>query len=163
MFHFTKKRAVVMAVIGSLALGAGAYAYFTTTGSGTGTATSGEPTLFTISSDAPTGGLLTPGGPVDTVAYRVTNPSTGNQMLTKVAVSIAGSDGAVWKPAGGCTAADFSVGGADAGAAYDDLENAGNTPPSAIRNNTVTIQMVNAARDQNDCQGVTVPLYFSAT
>ncbi|MEA2184468.1 MAG: hypothetical protein QOF69_3653, partial [Solirubrobacteraceae bacterium] len=60
MFHFTKKRAVVVAVVGSLALSIGAYAYFTSTGSGNGTATTGSSSLFSVTSQAPTGGPLTP-------------------------------------------------------------------------------------------------------
>ena len=52
MFHFTKKRAVVIAAIGSLAVGAGAYAYFTSTGAGSGTATIGSPRV-TVSNEAP--------------------------------------------------------------------------------------------------------------
>jgi hypothetical protein len=164
MFHLTKKRAVAMAVVGSLALSAGAYAYFTSTGTGSGSATVGQSAPFTVSTAAPTGGPLTPGGPFETVAYTVTNGSSGDQLLTNITVSVANPDGSEWIAVPGCSKNDFSVNGAADGATYLDTENAGNTPAGAIRNNTVTIQMVNdPLRSQNACQGVSVPLYLSAS
>src|SRR5688500_14323980 len=78
MFHFAKKRTVVMAAIGSLALAAGAYAYFTSTGTGSGSATVGTSTAWAIANNGTTGTALTPGGATEqTLAYSVTNPSSG--------------------------------------------------------------------------------------
>lgn len=162
MFHFTKKRAVVLAVVGSLAVSAGAYAYFTSTGTGTGTATVGTSSAFVIAANAPSGGPLTPGGPVDTVAYRVTNPSSGQQRLNRVRVSVANADGSEWTARSGCSAADFIIGEAAAGITYEDTEHAGDISPGFV-DNTVTITMVNAARDQDGCKGAVPPLYLAAS
>ena len=163
MKHLSKKRVVVLGAITSLALGAVAFAYFTSTGTGTGSATVGNSTAFTIASSPATGAALTPGGPSQTVAYTVTNPSAGQQNLNKVAISVANSDGTPWDGPGTCSAADFQVNGAAAGSAYDDTEHAGNLAASQVVNNTVTIQMIDTGVDQDDCRLATVPLYFSAS
>jgi hypothetical protein len=75
MFHFTKKRAAVMTVVGSLALPVGAYAHLTSTGSGSGPATVGTSTEWTVTTTARTGDPLTADdGPAQTVAYTAPNP-----------------------------------------------------------------------------------------
>lgn len=164
MFHFTKKRTAVIAVVGSLALAAGAYAYFTSTGTGSGSATVGTSTAWAITNNLTTGPALTPGGLTEqTMAYSVTNPSSGQQSLAKVTVSVANADGSAWDGNGTCSAADFSVNGAAAGATYDDVEHAGNLAPGAVVNNTVTLKMVDTGVSQDDCKTVTVPLYLSAS
>jgi hypothetical protein len=164
MLHFTKKRALVVGVVASLALAAGAYAYFTSTGTGSGSATVGTSTAWTITNNGTTGPALTPGGLTEqTMAYSVTNPSTGQQNLAKVTVSVANANGSAWDGPGSCSAADFSVNGAAAGATYDDLENAGNLAPGAVVNNTVTLKMVDTGANQDDCKAASVPLYLAAS
>jgi hypothetical protein len=164
MLHFTKKRALVVGVVASLAMAAGAYAYFTSTGTGSGSATVGTSTAWAITDNGTTGPALTPGGLTEqTLAYRVTNPSSGQQNLAKVTVKVANADGTAWDGFGTCSAADFSVNGAAAGASYDDVENAGNLAPSAFVNNTVTLKMVDTGANQDDCKNVTVPLYLAAS
>lgn len=75
MFHFTKKRAVVMTVLGSLALPVGAYAHFTSTGSGSGSATVGTSTEWAVTTSTRTGDPLTADdGPTQAVAYTAPNP-----------------------------------------------------------------------------------------
>lgn len=165
MFHFTKKRAAVMAIVGSLALGAGAYAYFTSTGTGSGAATVGTSTAWMISSDALTGDSLTPGGTTEqTLTYTVTNPSSGNQGLTKVTVKVANPNGSAWTEVPGCSKDDFKINGAAAGASYEDVENFGNIAPGADVTNTVTITMINdPIRNQDGCKLATPPLHLAAS
>lgn len=164
MFHVTKKRAVVAAVIGSLALSAGAYAYFTSTGTGSGTATVGTSTTWQVDTAAPAGDALTPGGVTEqTIGYTVTNNSSGNQNLANVNVKVANSDGTLWDPAGNCSAADFSVNGAAAGAAYNDVDAAGNLDAGDDVSDEITLKMVDTGVSQDDCKDVTVPLYLAAS
>ena len=164
MFHFTKKRAVAVAVVASLAVSAGAYAYFTSTGTGSGSATVGTSTAWTVTDNGTDGDALTPGGLTEqTMDYSVTNPSSGQQSLAKVTVRVANADGTAWDGFGTCSAADFSVNGAVAGAAYDDTEHAGNIAPGATVNNSVTLKMVDTDANQDDCKTVSVPLYLAAS
>jgi hypothetical protein len=164
MFHFTKKRAVVMAVVGSLALAVGAYAYFTSTGTGSGSATAGTSTPWTVAGSAATGDPLTPGATTEqTMTYTVTNPGSGNQGLRKVTVSVANANGTPWTAVSGCSKDDFSVNGAAAGTAYEDTENAGNIAPAGFVTNTVTIKMVDRPLDQEGCKLAAPPLYLVAS
>jgi hypothetical protein len=164
MFCFTKKRAVVIAVVGSLVLGAGAYAYFTSAGTGSGSATVGTSAAWAVADLGTTGPALTPGGTTEqTMTYKVTNPGSGNQSLTKVTVSVANVNGSAWTAVTGCSKDDFSINGAAAGASYDDIENAGNIAPDGFVTNTVTIKMVDRPLDQNGCQLAAPPLHLSAS
>lgn len=150
-----RKIAVVAVAAGLVLCGGGAaFAYWSASGSGTGEATTGESTDFVISSVGATGGPLTPGGPSQSIAFTVTNPSTGAQTLADVEVTVANSDGSPWTVVDGCSAADYVVTaptivyGVLAGGAHVD--------------GTVTITMVNSTSNQDDCQNADVPLYFAA-
>jgi hypothetical protein len=159
-FLGTRKRRITAAVaaLGIVAAGSSlAIAYWTSTGTGVGSATTGAATDFTVTSTAPTGDPLTPGGTAQTVAFTVTNPGTGSSDLTSVETTVANADGTPWAPAGagaGCTAADYAVGTPT----VDYGELAGGEDVQG----TVTVTMVNTAADQDACQGLTVPLYFVA-
>ena len=61
--------------------------------------------------------------------------------------SVGDKEGCHWKP-------DFTV--------TTPSITLGQLAPGATANGTVTVQMVNKATNQDDCQGVTVPLYFEA-
>jgi allophanate hydrolase subunit 2 len=175
MRRFTKKRAVAaLSLIAVLALAGGAYAYFTSTGNGTGTATVGSASTWTVGeTGTATGGPLYPdaaigGANVQTDKYTVTNAGKGSQNLTQVVVSIANANGSAWSsqtnpatPA--CTAADFSVGAQAVGTAWTDTSLAGDYTASQSKNGTVTVEMIDSGKNQNNCQGLTVPLYFSAS
>jgi hypothetical protein len=164
MKRLKHKKVAGLLVIALLALtSVAAYAYWTSTGSGTGSATVGTDSPWQVDTDAATGGPLTPGGPSQTVGYTITNNSTGHQSLNNVAVSVANSDGSPWNGPGTCSAADFEVNGAAAGTAYDDTDAIGNFAPSGTDTGSVTIQMIDTGVNQNDCRGVTVPLYLFAS
>ena len=183
-FIKSKKGLALLAVLVVAAAGAIAgYAYFTSTGNGTGSATVGTASNWTVGESAAqiaaaTGGPLYPDASIGTgaghnvlsTAYTVTNPGSGSQNLTSVTVKVANSDGSAWssqtnalKPA--CTAADFSVGGAAVGATWTDPSATlyGTYTAGSSRNSSVTVEMIDNGANQDNCQGVTVPLYFSAS
>ena len=93
-----RKLIVVAALVAGVAVAGVAYAYFTSKGQGTGSATTGTAPPFTVASTADVAGDLVPmatigTGTKDTIAYTVTNPSSGNQRLTTVVISVGGSTG----------------------------------------------------------------------
>jgi hypothetical protein len=169
--HFTKKR---IALLAALAVGAtmavAGYAYFTSTGSGSGSATVGTSTAWAVTTDAATGGPMTPGGGAgtyETVAYHVKNNSTGQQSLANVNVKVANSDGSAWT-SGSCSKDDFELSAdgstwAAAGAAVNDTEAAGNIASGVTNNGSFQIRMKDTGLNQDDCKNATVPLYLSAT
>ena len=175
----TRKRLLAgFGAVAAVAIAGFAIAYFTDTGTGSGSATVGNSTAWTVTGSTATGGPLYPdpaadigtaNGNHETATYSVTNGGSGTQHLTSVTVSVADSDGNTWssqdessKPA--CTAADFSIAGQSAGSSYTDTSLAGGYV--AGHENTagsVDIEMIDNGANQDNCQGVTVPLYFSAS
>jgi hypothetical protein len=154
MFHFTKKRAIVIAVIGSLALGAGAYAYFTSTGAGTGTAAVGSAAPFTVAVSAATGGPLYPAAGSQSLGYVVTNSSDGTQRLRTVTAApesseLPGSLGDIVTSTGvvsGCKAEWFTVVATTPGLAMD-------LASHATASGTAVVTMANVNASQDACQG----------
>ena len=164
MKRFGKRTLVLLAAVSAAAVAAvGGYAYFTSSGSGSGSATVGTDTPWQVTTAAATGGPLTPGGPVQTVGYTVKNNSTGNQQLSSVVVSVATSIGGAWDGPGSCSAADFSVSGAAAGATYTHTALAQLFGPGGSDSASVTVRMVETGANQNDCRNAVVPLYFAAS
>jgi hypothetical protein len=175
MRRFTSKRfTAALSVIAVLACAGAAIAYFTSTGTGTGSAAVGSASSWTVGQNAATtGGSLYPDstigtGHIDTVPYGVTNADSGSQNLKKVVISVENSDGSAWssqtdtsKPA--CTAHDFSVDGQAVGGSATDTSLAGDYTAGSSQSGSVTVQMIDNGSNQDNCQGVTVPLYFSAS
>ncbi|MFL5863897.1 MAG: hypothetical protein ACJ780_24505 [Solirubrobacteraceae bacterium] len=97
------------------------------------------------------------------------NPSAGKQNLNQVVISVADAGGSAWsaradasKPA--CTASDFSVGGQPVGSSWTDTSLAADLAAGATSGTGhVTVEMIDNSHNQDNCQGVTVPLYFSAS
>jgi hypothetical protein len=116
---FKGKKAVAVAASAGLVLGiaGGAFAYFTAAnGTASGSATVGTSTAWSVANDGTTGGPLYPGSGTETVAYTVTNPSDGHQLLSSVSVTVdADSNGDVISTASGnpsitgCQASWFTV------------------------------------------------------
>jgi hypothetical protein len=192
MKRFMNKKVATIGLAAGLALGAAgaAFAYFTSTGQGTGSASTGTSTALVVASTADVSNSLTPGGPSETIAYTVTNNSSGNQELNQVTIQVAGSSGTspsatptTWTaqangslPA--CAAGDFSVGGATAGATFTDTTGQPVTlAPAGVYHGTVTIAMVNGtdaaptngatpgpgAGNQDNCESISPPLFFAAS
>jgi hypothetical protein len=121
-------------------------------------------------------GTVTPGmnpaqSNVERITYSVTNGGTTSQYLTSVKISVNPS----WSvqsdtslPA--CTAADFSimlgyptaVDQLQGGTATDTGFGAGYVAAGASKLGSFGIEMIDNSANQNNCQGVTVPLIFVA-
>ena len=177
MFRFTKKRlALVLAPIAVLAVAGAAFAYFSSTGTGSGSATVGTSNGFTISETGTSGATtLYPdasigvtGGYVQTHSFSVTNAGKGSQNLATFKVSVANSNGSTWSSSlvdptkTACTASDFSVGGQPVGTADEISSLEADYTGGQVKSSSVTIEMVDDHANQDNCQGVTVPLYYSA-
>ncbi len=163
MLKFSKRRALVVGAVASVALSAVAFAYFTSSGNGEGTATVGTSTAFVVTTSPATGASLLPGFGTQTVAYQVNNPSSGNQNVANTRISVANNDGTEWTAVPGCSASDFSLNGAAAGTAVDDTDANGDLAGGATANGSVTVQMINKPTSQDGCKNVTVPLYVAAS
>jgi hypothetical protein len=169
-----KKRVLVGLTVAMLAVAGAAFAYFTSEGKGTGSATVGSATSWTVGETTPSGGPLYPdasigGANIQTDGYKVKNAGSGSQSLTQVEISVAEANGSAWssqadetKPA--CTKNDFSVGGQAVGSTWTDTALAGDFTASQEKTTgSVTVELIDNNANQDNCQGVTVPLYFHAS
>jgi len=178
-----RKLIVIAALVVGVAGAGVAYAYFTNKGQGTGSATTGTASPFTVASTADVAGDLVPVATIgtgikDTISYTVTNPSSGSQRLNTVVISAGGSTGSSpnatetnWTAGSAptCNSSDFSVGGQAVGdgvtvgsGAYT-VNPATTLAPGGVYNGTFTLQMIDNGANQDSCQGVTVPMFISAT
>jgi hypothetical protein len=156
----SKKVAVVgIAVALVLGLGGAAFAYFTAGGTGTGSATVGTATNWNIAQTSTTGGPLYPDATIG---------GANIETLSSVTVSVAYGNGSAWwvqsntaDPA--CTAADFSIGASSPGTPFVDTSVTGAFTPGQTATGSVTVEMIDNGLNQDNCQGVTVPLYFTTT
>lgn len=164
-FIKSKKGLALLATLAVAAVAAfGAYAYFTSSGNGSGSGKVGSDTAWQVDTSAYTGGPLYPGAGSESIAYTVTNNNPGSQELNSVDISVANADGSPWT-SGTCSAADFSVDGAAAGATATDTYGGptNDLASGANAGGTITLTMVDTGANQNDCRSVTVPLYLSAS
>jgi hypothetical protein len=145
MFHFTKKRAIVIAVVGSLALSVGAYAYFTAAGAGTGSATTGSAAtvLITQTNVLP---ALYPGNH-ENVSLDIKNTGSGTQRGGAVHLASVATDKT------GCDAAAYTMADVDVSAVL---------AAGATTTRTGSLVMNDTGVDQNTCQGATLTLTFSS-
>jgi hypothetical protein len=151
-----RKKRIIGTTVALLAIGGGAaFAYWSATGTHDTTTAAGTATNFTITSTI-AGSPLSPGGPVKTATFTVTNPGSGVQKLSNVAVTVAGIDGAAWTAVSGCSAADFAVGTPS----FTVTE----IPANGTVTGTVTLQMIDRPGvSQDGCKGASVPLHFAAS
>ena len=151
-----RKKRIIGTTVALVAIGGGgAFAYWTATGTGNTTTQAGTSTNFTITSSI-AGAPLSPNGPTQTATFTVTNPGTGVQKLTNVAVTVAGTDGSAWTAVKGCSDLDFAVG--------TPSFTATEIPANGTVTGTVTLQMIDRPGiNQDGCKGATVPLHFSAS
>ena len=157
----TKKRIAAVALSGAVILGTGgiAAAYFTTSGSGTGSGATGSATALTITQTNTVTGLL-PGGPAATIAYSVTNNTTGVQNVGAVTVTVTAvtSGSLVGTPTPeACAKSMYTT---TAGTAP------GTIAAGGTKTGTATISMTDDGNNQDNCQaangGGALTLSFSA-
>lgn len=178
----TKRKIVAVSAAAAVVLGTGigALAYFTSTGQGSGTASIGTSTAWAVAQGTVTGGPLTPGGPTESIAYTVTNNSTGNQQLHQVTIQVATSTGTSPAATPGtyshgtgtpaCTKNDFTVGSAAQGATETQTIDL-NLAPNAIYHGTVVVAMTNhtdtvagdGLGNQDNCKNENPPLFYAAS
>lgn len=153
-----RKKRIIGTTIALVAIGGGAaFAYWTATGTGNTTAKAGSSTAFSVTASITSGADLSPGGPVQTATFEVTNTGSGVQKLRDVEVTVANTDGTPWTGAKGCSAADFTV-GQPVFTPTELAKDGGKTT------GTVTLQMKNLADvNQDYCKGEIVPLHFAAS
>ncbi|WP_258803041.1 hypothetical protein [Pseudarthrobacter sp. NS4] len=151
-----RKKRIIGTTVALVAIGGGAaFAYWTATGTGNTTTAAGTSANFTVTSTV-AGAPLSPNGPTQTATFTVTNPGTGVQKLSTVAVTVAATDGSAWTAVNGCSAADFTVGSPNFTATE--------IPAGGEVTGTVTLQMIDRPGvNQDGCRGATVPLHFSAS
>lgn len=158
-----KKKLAAAAAAATIAGGAGvAFAYWTSSGTGTGSATAGDSSAWAVTTDAATGGPLTPGGPEQTVGIHVKNNSSGHQGLQSLTVKVANLDGTPWTLGGACDADDFTIGTAAAGAEHVITLPPVDLAPGATHDDSVAVKMINKNVSQDACKNVTVPLHVTA-
>jgi hypothetical protein len=151
-----RKKRIIGTTVALVAMGGGAaFAYWTATGAADTTTKAGTSKNFTVTTSV-TGDPLSPNGPTKTATFTVTNPGSGVQKLSTVTAAVAGVDGAVWTPAGGCLAADFKVGTP----VFTQTEiKAGESVTGSV-----TLQMIDRPGvNQDSCQGADVPLHIAAS
>ena len=103
------RRKTAVATVALLVVGGGAaYAYWTVGGSGTGTAATGTTSDITVVQTADVSGLA-PGAAAVPLKGTFTNPNSGSVYVSTVTVSIDQVIEAAGVPAGGCTAADYTL------------------------------------------------------
>jgi hypothetical protein len=168
---FMHRKVVVVSAAVALTLGlsGAAFAFFTQQGTGTGSGVVGSAGAFVITSASPSGDLYpdTAGSSanVETTAYTVTNSGHSNAQLNQVTISVANGDGSAWTyTVGGnpaCTAADFSIDGATPGTSFVDTSLSGTYVAGGHEDGTFTLEMIDNGQNQDSCQGVTVPIYFT--
>lgn len=147
------RKFVALAVGVPVVLAAGiALAYWTSSGSGSGNATTGTTTSITVNQTvSPTG--LAPGGTV-ALSGNFTNTNTSKVYVTAVTASVTpfSVQPDVSKPA--CNQADFTITGTSLVGA-EILPGAGVGAWSGL-----SLNMVNAATNQDNCKNVTVPITY---
>jgi hypothetical protein len=156
-----RKKRIIITTAAMLAVGTGAaFAYWSAAGTTTAKTEAGRSVAFKVSSTAPAGfGLLTPGGPSQSAEFTITNENTGVQDLSGFVVSVANADGTPWTDVKGCSAADFLI----LPPTFIPGDGLGQIKPNTTVSGKVTIQMRNLDRNQDGCQGVSVPLHFAAS
>ncbi|MEA2156405.1 MAG: hypothetical protein QOE11_2545 [Solirubrobacteraceae bacterium] len=151
---FNRKALAIGAVFALLAAG-GAYAYWTQTGSGTGTAATGSGSAIVVNQTT-TVSALSPASTPQALSGNFNNPNPGTVRVATVTASLASiSGGAGGTPA--CTTADYRI-----------------NNPTATVNATIasgngvgswsgpTIEMLDAATNQDACKGATVNISYSS-
>ena len=152
----SKKRfAFIATATAAVLVGSGiAMAFWTTTGSGNGTADVGSDTPVTVTQTNSVSGLV-PGGPAADLDINVASTADGPQTINNVQVAISSITG---NP-GTCTAGDFTVVDPNLGGAQV-IPAHGNVDFDAV-DTGASVQMINAAYDQNGCKGATLHFTYS--
>jgi hypothetical protein len=153
--RFKKRTWVLAAVVAVIAAMAsiGAYAYWTASGSGSGSASTGTSVGITVNQTSPSSGLY-PGGSV-ALSGNFTNTNASPVYVTSVSATIDpfSLQGDPLKPA--CTQADFSISGSAPVGAQVPVGTGGSW-------SGLSLNMSNAATNQDNCKSITVPISYTS-
>ena len=150
------KRLAVITLLMTLAIAGVATAYWTQGGSGTGSGSTGTTSSITVNQTSTVANLY-PGGAPQALSGDFTNPNASSVFVANVTAVVNpafSSQADVTKPP--CTAADFVIAGA-APVATQIASGANVGSWSGL-----TLQMINAATNQDNCKNVTVPILYTA-
>ncbi|HEX4216934.1 MAG TPA: hypothetical protein VHZ02_01080 [Acidimicrobiales bacterium] len=157
-FKFSKKAAII-GLSGGVALGLSgmALAYWTTGGAGTGSPVAGSPASIVVNQTATLPANLYPGAalPLAGTFTNTTNP--GAVYITSVTATITAFSVQTNSSLPACTQADFSISGVS------------NTPGDIAHGtavgswNGLVLNMTDATTNQDNCEGVTVPIVYTAS
>jgi hypothetical protein len=163
--------AAALAVLGAVA----AFAFFTSSGTGSGSATVGAASNWSMTAGSASGTLYPDSSDAVTKKlavepYTVFNTGSGNQALNDVQYSVSAGFSTTGSDTNGdppCTASDFRLGtnttvGGTATDNYGAPSTGVDLAPGSSTSGTATIEMIDNGANQNSCQGVSVPLSFSA-
>jgi hypothetical protein len=145
------RRALVLGIVGALAIAVAAFAFWTATGSGTGSATSSAGTSVTVSNIAFDGGLYP--GKEEPVSFDVTNASsTEKAYVASETLSIdAVKNGTGTDITSTCAKANFTL--------TQPAAIAGEIDPNATVSPTGgTIKMEDTSSNQDGCKGAVVTI-----
>ncbi|GAA4731962.1 hypothetical protein GCM10023350_14160 [Nocardioides endophyticus] len=154
MATFTKKKIVALTAA-FVIVGGAAFAYWTAGGEGGGSADTGTSEVVTIVQTALADDALYPGGEPVALSGTFTNDNDGPTYVGQVSVAIEVDwDAQADLGAPACTEADFEL-----------------VQPTATNGDVITgttwgggsIQLVNAATNQDNCKSVTVPLVYTSS
>lgn len=150
------RKVAAVSIFGVLVLGGLALAYWTSGGgSGSGSGTTGSASSITVNQTASATGLY-PGGS-SALSGNFTNPNSGKVYVTAVTAAITSFSvqGDLTKPA--CTQADFSISGtATVGAEINSGAGVGSW-------SGLSLNMTDAATNQDNCKNITVPITYTST
>jgi hypothetical protein len=165
MKRFMNKKVATIGLAAGLALGiaGSAFAYFTSTGTGTGSASTGSSAGLNIAQTNTVSNLL-PGGPSETIDYKVTNNTSSAENVGQVTVTVASvtsgtltgtdSEGNTIQP---CSTTFYPI--VQGSALNTDLQ------PGGTATGTATISMTDSG-NQDNCQaangGGALTLSFSS-
>ena len=141
----SKKGLVLLAtMVAAVVAAVGGYAYFTSTGSGSGAATVGSSSSIQIGNDTPAAQLY-PGGADVPVTLHLLNPGGGNEYVNDVSGSVADN--------GSCLGSWFVV---------DTKHFAAKINHGQMATASTSVRMLDAAANQDACQGVSLTINWSS-
>jgi hypothetical protein len=153
MLHFSKKRAVIVGAIATLAIGGVAFAYFTNSGAGTGSATVGSSAAATVNQTNTLTALFpTTSQPV---TVTVTNNGSGSQRITAVQLASITSDKPACDISLNATGSAFTMAPITIGETL--AAGATSTPHSG------TLTMNDTGANQDSCQGAALTLNYTSS
>jgi hypothetical protein len=185
MRKFSKKHYLAAGAAAALIVGGAgmAYAYWTTTGSGDGSGSAGTTSNWTVAfqttTDDTAGVALSPGGATQTVHFTVKNADSGHAALNDVTLTVANAASAFSSRANtslpACTASDFEISNVSLtdGAATPTVRSSSTNDVTgsplydvaggSTITGTATLALLNGTDNQDNCQGVTVPVHAAVS